>query len=525
MATGEGRQFVTDQFGALPAGSEASIRQHIARYCGIEDAGSAASWTLFGVQVPFYRDAWLAYLQRPPIDASHLGTPLFFLVQFRRHSNRVRRLIPIANRAGSIERANRELKVTITEQNLLQYLRFYYMFTPMLDRVAPLTVGPTQYAVPTTIGHLAFKPGEAERISHNARAGKLGCDQECIARGATWRYLDDDTHERFVPLRFKRGNSRVAGRVVIQFEDGVFAVDVKVPASGVPTLSNPELLYQGGLVEPTVLSDRSLPTSDTLSLEQIWRHFKGWAGTSVGKLLRAVRRLISWMITAALAYLWALSALFPILEAFGITFLRGHLEWLSGVFGLQGWPMALLQLTILAIAAFLSIVVYLTNMDKIFNWMFRLLPKSWEKWLARQLNPHMDKRDRDLIALDTFRKRAPMAARLLLTWTGYAVLAFASIQIALNGMFGEQSASAPQILWSLCKQAALNIPVVVYAIIRFPWLFGDIRPVEQGILNPTLLLVFHAVMAVVIVKGILRIWVFTKEATPRAFYRRLRHHR
>ena len=123
------------------------------------------------------------------------------------------------------------------------------------------------------------------------------------------------------------------------------------------------------------------------------------------------------------------------------------------------------------------------------------------------------------------RKRAAMAARLLVIWTGYAVLAFASVQIALNVMFGEQSASATQIVWSLCKQAALNVPLVVYAIIRFPWVFGDIRPVEQNILNPQLLLAFHAVMAAVIVKGVLRIWVFTKEATPRAFYRRLRYHK
>ncbi len=187
--------------------------------------------------------------------------------------------------------------------------------------------------------------------------------------------------------------------------------------------------------------------------------------------------------------------------------------------------MTLLQLTILAIAAFLSIVFYLTSMDKIFNLVFKLLPRSWERWLAKVFNPRMDRRDRDLIAVDTFRKRASMALRLLVLWTGYAVLAFASLQIAINLIFAEQKASSVEILWSLSKQAALNVPIVVYAIIRFPWLFGGIRPVEEGILNPTLLLAFHTVMAVVIVKGVLRIWVFTKEATPRAFYRRLLYHK
>jgi hypothetical protein len=92
-------------------------------------------------------------------------------------------------------------------------------------------------------------------------------------------------------------------------------------------------------------------------------------------------------------------------------------------------------------------------------------------------------------------------------------------------MFGEQTASAPQIVWSLCKQAALNVPLVVYAIIRFPWIFGEIRPVEQNVLNSQLLMAFHAVVAAVIIRGIYRIWVFTKEATPRSFYRRLRYHK
>jgi len=520
---------VTDQFGAFPGNLEADIRQHVARHCGIEDANSSASWALFGVQVTFYRDAWLGYIQRPRIGTAEPGTPLYFVVQTRRRSQRLRRLIPIANAPASIERVNREMRITVTEDNFLQYLRFYYTFTPALDRIAPLMLGPTQYSVPTTIAHVVLVSADTTRGSRVAGSGGIECSQECIVRGAAWRHLDEDDHQRFVSLRFKRvkiGASRISGRVVIQYKDALFAVDVKIPeASGVPTLSNPELLYQGGLVEPAIFSDRALPASERLNPERLWRDFKAWAEKAAGKLLRGMRRLITWTVAAALAYLWALSALFPILEILGSEFLRRHLEWLSSIFGMQGWPMALLQLTVLAIAAFLSIVFYLTSMDKIFNWIFRLFPRRWEQWLARQLNPHMDRRDSDLIALDTFRKRAAMAARLLVTWTGYAVLAFASLQIALNVMFGEQTASALQIVWSLCKQAALNIPVIVYAIIRFPWIFGDIRPVESNILNQQLLLAFHLVMAVVIVKGILRIWVFTKEATPRAFYRRLRYHK
>jgi len=64
-----------------------------------------------------------------------------------------------------------------------------------------------------------------------------------------------------------------------------------------------------------------------------------------------------------------------------------------------------------------------------------------------------------------------------------------------------------------------NERLEVFQLLVFP------RPVEQNVLNPQLLMAFHAVIAAVIIRGIYRIWVFTKEATPRSFYRRLRYHK
>ena len=130
------------------------------------------------------------------------------------------------------------------------------------------------------------------------------------------------------------------------------------------------------------------------------------------------------------AYLWALSALFPILEIFESGFLRRHLEWLSGTLGLEAWPATLAKLTGIALIAFLLHIYYLTSVDKMFNWVFRLCPKRWERHLEKLLTPRLEKHDRDLIAQDTFRKRALLALKLLLFWTTYTVLAFSSLQIA-----------------------------------------------------------------------------------------------
>jgi hypothetical protein len=512
---------VTDHFGLFPSELEAEIRRYVARYCKVEDATFPTSWVLHGVPVTFYRNAWFGYMQRPGRDGAGPGTPLYFVLQVGRRQ-KIRHLFPIANAPGAIARVNRDLKVSLTKDNFLQYLRYYYMFSPAAERNSPLRLGPLQYSVPTKFAHISIDDGHADAASQSK------CSRECLVRGAVWRHLDEGD-ERFVPSKFKPAPIRpfrASGRIVLHVQDALFAVEVKVPASsGKPLLTNPELLYQGGLAEPEILSVRTLHKDERISFRELWRLFKGWTERTAGRLLRVARRLITWMLTALLAYLWAITAAFPISEAFEIPWLRRHVSWLGEMSGMPEWPHALLYMTIVALLAFLSAVIYLTNMDKIFNLIFKLFPRRWENWLARHLNPQMDKRDRDLIALDSFRKRAQMALRLLVIWTSYAVLAFASLQIALNVLLGEQSASPLQIIWSLCKQAALNIPIIVYAIIRFPSIFGNIRPVEENILHPHLLIAFHVVMAAVIVKGIHRVWLFTKEATPRAFYRRLRYHR
>lgn len=520
---------VIEELGEFPADLEPKVRQFIVRHCQVEDAGSSEIWALGGKLTTFYQNTWFGCFQRKAIGATGPGTPLYFLVQTTKRRKKVRRLIPIANVPGSIARANRELKLKLSHGDLLEYLWFYYAFTPKAEPTQPRAADLTQYAVPRFVRDLRYEQEEFAYSPPKVGIAESKCSEQCVVLGAIWRYLDASKQQQLIPLKFKRrgvGSSRVSARVAIQYADALFAVDVTIPeTSGIPILTNLELLYQGALVEPAGLSSRTLPMPDRISFEQIWLTLKNRTERVAAKIVRAIGRGISWAFTFLFAYLWALSALFPILEIFGIPVLRRHLEWLSSTLGLQEWSMTLLQLTILAIAAFLSIVFYLTSMDKIFNLVFKLLPRSWERWLAKVFNPRMDRRDRDLIAVDTFRKRASMALRLLVLWTGYAVLAFASLQIAINLIFAEQKASSVEILWSLSKQAALNVPIVVYAIIRFPWLFGGIRPVEEGILNPTLLLAFHTVMAVVIVKGVLRIWVFTKEATPRAFYRRLLYHK
>jgi hypothetical protein len=156
-----------------------------------------------------------------------------------------------------------------------------------------------------------------------------------------------------------------------------------------------------------------------------------------------------------------------------------------------------------------------------FNWLFWVCPKRWEKTLERLLTPRLERHDRELIAQDTFRKRALLALRLLVFWTAYAVLAFASLQIAANIAANNQDAAAGEIVGTLVKQAAINVPLIAYFMLRLPQFFGPLDPVGQHLVSAWILICFQIVMALVIIKGIYRVWVFTKEASPNAFYRKL----
>src|SRR5438128_376073 len=119
-----GRKFVE-----FPAELDLVIRGHIADYCSFSDAVSTETTQLLGTPVSFYARTWLAYLQPGS------GDRLFFLVQMRRRGNKVKCLIPIANSEGSLDRANRELKLALNPQNVIDYLNFYYAFSPKEDPV------------------------------------------------------------------------------------------------------------------------------------------------------------------------------------------------------------------------------------------------------------------------------------------------------------------------------------------------------------------------------------------------------
>jgi len=524
-----GREFV-----AFPADLEAAIRVETAKIVGFRDVASPERWTLHGAPLGFYRQAWLACLEQvgPPRSGAdaHAGR-LYFVVQRHRRGKKLL-IVPMANEAGDVDRANRECQLTLSgrqsaiAERVVDYLNFYYAFTPQEDPIlANLKEGPTHFAVPMTVDDLRFSDTHPSTRAVDG-ASEHACSDACLARGAIWHFLEEDDHRRFVAIRLKPRQipyERISGRIAIQFRDALFAADFRVPSTtGVPVLSNPEPLFQSAtLCRPEAYPDTTLPLPAQLSRKEMWRSLKKEVRSITFGLGTAVATGVTWAITLLFACLWLLSALFPIVEMTGWSGMRTVLQQFGQTLGLAAWPETLFGLSIIAIGAFLWSIFYTTHMDKIFNWIFRLSPERWWGWLADELDKRVGQRDKAFIAQDTFRKRAVWALIRLAYWAGYVVLAFASLQIASNIIYNQQAASAVRIVVTLAEQAAINVPLIVYVLLRIPGLLERLDPVGEGILNIHLLFWFHTDIVVVVLKGIYRVWVFTVEASPHAFYRRL----
>ena len=515
------------EFREFAAEFDRKIRSQIAKESDLTDTTTAVRWLLRGTELCFYPEAWLAYLERIEPDA---GRPqrYYFVVQTR-ETRRRPRLVPMANEAGSVDRANRECGLVLPERGgaelgaaVIDYLNFYYAFTPQYDALlASIDEGPTHFGVPLSVDDIRFDPATPNSASHGGP-----CSDACLAQGAVWHYLDSETKERFAAIRLRMRKApypRVTGRIVIQFRRGLFATDFRLPAStNVPALGNPELLYESTTLRgPVIYPQAAMHLHGYLGLGDLGRAFKATV-TQIAALISSTSiAAIAGIVTLLLSLVWLLTWAFPLVEMTGWQGTRPFFYLIGLPLGFDSWAHSLRAISLFAIAAFLAGIVYTTHMDKIFNLLFWLCPRIWRMRLTETLVKRVNKRDRELIAQDTFRKRAWWALRRLGYWTAYIILAFASMQIALNTLYGEQHASAARIVLTLVQQAAINVPLILYVLVRLPGLIENLDPVADGILNAQLLFCFHATMVLIVIKGVYRVWAFTVDASPHAFYRRL----
>ena len=248
---------------------------------------------------------------------------------------------------------------------------------------------------------------------------------------------------------------------------------------------------------------------------------------NAGKAARVVAAMtggaVLRLLTALIVCTWLASAVFPIFEAMQWPWARGGLS-LLGAWISRDWPWTLKAITIFGLTSALVTIFYTTHMDKVFNWGLALCPRSLRAWITPLLNELVDRQDRDLNAQDTFRKRAFSAIKRFVIWTTYLVLAFASLQIAEDLVQGQSAGSGPsswRIIATLAVQALANVPLV-YAVVNFSSFAQYLDPAAIAGIHTGLLFAFHGAMAAVVVKGVSRMWVLTVEASPHAFFRRLR---
>jgi hypothetical protein len=377
--------------------------------------------------------------------------------------------------------------------------------------------------VPRAFSEITFNATEQLELAEDLAE----CSAECLARGAVWHFLDEATHERVTPLRLRDKRSVISGRLPVQFRDALFATDFRVPkGSGIPVLSNPEPLFSSSqLIPPSLLPNSLLPLPRKISLQEFWAATKSKAKKLAATWARHVLRASWWVLSGVLLYVWVLTALFSVFELFGSSRLRAHVQWVSESLASASWPETVFIVAAAGIVVFLANIFVATHMDKVFNWIFSFCPRRWQNRLAELLDKGIENWDQRMIAQDTFGKRLGWSALRLTLWTAYLVFAFATLQILWDLIWEQHTAPVYRLIATFLSQAALNIPFVTFVLIRVFGLAPRLDPVADGVIDGSLLTAFQLAMALIVFKGLYRVWIFTVEASPYTFFRRLRQKR
>ena len=317
---------------------DSQIRLHLQKYCNLPRATEPEFWVLRGERVTFYRSAWLGYVRSATAHASEVHANSYFVISVTEDGRSIKKLVPISRYPGAVARANRELRLTINTSNLLEYLHFYYRFTPREDAISTDTL----FFIPRTIQELSFKPdGQSKTaISHS-----IECSQRCLALGSVWRFIDKTDHQRFVPTAARRKivpYSRVSARIAVLFENSLFSADVRLgEATGVPALSSPELLFEGAVeaqCSPVDLMS-PLPIPSYIRRREFWLDLRG------SPFLVYFSHLVTFAIGLALALMWVaaslVSMLYPIAEVAGLSQFIVAIREVGGLVGVDIWLLLL----------------------------------------------------------------------------------------------------------------------------------------------------------------------------------------
>lgn len=504
------------EIGPIEPQLEAAVRRHVEGLSPWRTLSEAAQWHVQGARLPFYRQGWLCLISRLQGEES-----AFVIVRTNTKSRvRIVMLTTIQNAPGEVDRINKKFRLDLSRDNVLAYLAFYYAFTPKQDVVSRnLKRPPSQFHFPLTVASIGRAPG----VQESGEPGRPAIG--CLMTGAIWRYIDRKNAARIVATR-QRGNKlfrRFSGNALIQFRDGLFSADFNVTSrSGAPTLSDVELILKDKrLRAPAEIRSQDLPRLN--NVRNITEDLLEAARRTREVILRFTAAGTWRGLTVVAVALWLISAGFPLAEIFGWSRPKSILDWVGRLFGLGNWADALFLMTSLGIALWLGMIVYFTQMEKLFNVVFRLCPRRARAWLAGWLDARAQERDRLLTARDTLLKRSRFTVALFGLWAGYLIMAFASLQLAIGHLtllpdVAKDLPAAPPLttLWSLVVQAVVNVPIFFILLYRFG---AELFPHES--LHPKLVTLFHVVIAAVVVKGIYRIWAISAEASPRNFIRRL----
>lgn len=460
-----------------------SIVSHLKANCQFEFDGACQ---LRADPLPFYEDALLCELVCEPGSCirigrrrnQQLGVAQSFYFLFKPIAGD-EVLIPLTGERGDIILANRWLGLRcIDDQQRLDYARFYYAF-------ARTEVPPSFHNVPRHMLEVRFAhPVAKERIYG--------------VYGAMWRFLDPerDLHMR---VHFERRGvpwlRRHRAHLPLQIGNEIFDVDLKIwESDGHITYRKAELVYRD-----SALASEAQDKPGKIRMPRYVSRRE--------QMLTFYRNMKAHIYQA---FYLASTSLFILASVVALAFAVSTWEqWLLGSVaastGIGSWTTWLTFACLYCIAYFVLTTLLILDAEKVRNGLLMWSSRFHGSWLDRVLHAMILRRRRaDSGYRRGLLRRILLAVTMLAFWTGYLVLVFTSLQIALRPQLASDLKAVVDVMQVFGEQALLYIPIVFYYVGR-----KSLDPQKLALVTSGIMVAFQLIMGLLVIRRVHRFWAGT----------------
>jgi hypothetical protein len=210
------------------------------------------------------------------------------------------------------------------------------------------------------------------------------------------------------------------------------------------------------------------------------------------------------------AFYLASTSLFILASVVALAFAVSTWEqWLLGSVaastGIGSWTTWLTFACLYCIAYFVLTTLLILDAEKVRNGLLMWSSRFHGSWLDRVLHAMILRRRRaDSGYRRGLLRRILLAVTMLAFWTGYLVLVFTSLQIALRPQLASDLKAVVDVMQVFGEQALLYIPIVFYYVGR-----KSLDPQKLALVTSGIMVAFQLIMGLLVIRRVHRFWAGT----------------